>query len=90
MLINKYNYPLKRTYYICYNNNRNKQNYNLINAKSNKNYFNYNSLNINKTPIIPKIITNISMNIRIIIKIIIYQIHQTMQTNYSKQIRKII
>ena len=50
----KYNYPLKRTYYICYNNNRNKQNYNLINAKSNKNYFNYNSLNINKTPIIPK------------------------------------
>ena len=45
---------MKRTYYICYNNNRNKQNYNLINAKSNKNYFNYNSLNINKTPIIPK------------------------------------
>ena len=51
----KYTYPLKRTYYISYN-NKNKQNNNFINSKSNKNknYFDYNSLNINKTPIIPK------------------------------------
>ena len=51
----KYTYPLKSTYYISYN-NKNKQNNNFINSKSNKNknYFDYNSLNINKTPIIPK------------------------------------
>ena len=52
----KYNYPLKKTYYISYN-NKNKQYSNFSNSKPNKNrnnYFNYNSLNINRTPIIPK------------------------------------
>ena len=53
----KYNYPLKRTYYISYN-NKYKQNSNLSNSKPSKykNYFNYNynSININRSPIVPK------------------------------------
>ena len=51
----KYNYPLKRTYYISYN-NKYKQNSNFSNSKPSKyrNYFNYNSITINKSPIVPK------------------------------------
>jgi len=53
----KYNYPLKRTYYISYN-NKYKQNSNFSNSKPSKfkNYFNYNynSININRSPIVPK------------------------------------
>ena len=53
----KYNYPLKRTYYISYN-NKYKQNSNFSNSKPSKyrNYFNYNynSISITRSPIVPK------------------------------------
>ena len=53
----KYNYPLKRTYYISYNNRCNPEP-NVTNSKANKykNYFNINSINNinNKTPLFQK------------------------------------
>ena len=51
----KYNYPLKKTYYISYN-NKNISNQNYSNSKPNKykNYFNFHLLNNTKSPVIPK------------------------------------
>ena len=51
----KYNYPLKKTYYISYN-NKLPSNEQLFNSKrnKNKNYLNFNSINNTRSPIIAK------------------------------------
>ena len=52
----RYNYPLKKTYFISYNNNPKVPFSNFSNSKPNnyKNYFNPNILNNNKISLIPK------------------------------------